>query len=66
MRRSRALGWVALAPPGGRHLRSVLAIGGEDSVEPRAIDPWLGDQGGEPGDKVQGLEDDVRGAIAGK
>ena len=25
-------------------------------MEPRAIDPWLGDQGGEPGDKVQGLD----------
>ena len=54
MRLIRALGGVTLAPPGGRHLRSVLAIGGEDTVEPRAIDPWLGDPGGEPGDTVQG------------
>ena len=29
----------------------------------REIDPWLGHQGGQPGNEVQGLEDDMRGTI---
>ena len=55
---------VALTPLGRCHPRAVLAVGGEDPVETGEVDTRLGDQRGEPGDEVQGLEDDMGGAVA--
>jgi hypothetical protein len=41
-----------------------LAVRGKHTVEARQVDAWLGHQGGQPGNKIQRLKDDVRGPIA--
>jgi len=52
------------APLRRRHPRPVPAVGGEYPGETRQVDPRLRDQGHQPGDEVERLEDDVCGAIA--
>jgi len=66
LRLIRRFGLVALTPFGGRHQRTVLAVRSEYTVKAGEgeVDAWLGHQGGEPGDEVQGLENDMRGAVA--
>jgi hypothetical protein len=44
----------------------MLAVRREHTVEAREVDPGFEHQGDKPGDKVQRLEDDMRGAIAGR
>ena len=46
------------------HRCAVLAVRGKYAIEARQVDPRLWHQGGEPGDEVQRLEDDMGGAIA--
>ena len=47
--------------PGPPHQRTVFTVKGKDTVEARQIDAGLGHQGGQPGDEIQRLKDDVRG-----
>jgi hypothetical protein len=51
-------------PPGLGHPSPVTAVGGENPVEPYQVGPRLGHQRYQPGDEVQGLENDVRSAVA--
>ena len=53
LRLIRHFGLVALAPLGGRHQRTVLAVGGEHTVETSQVVSWLRNQSGEPGDEVR-------------
>ena len=57
-------GFVAPAAPRRRHPRTMGAVRCEHPVESDQIDPGLRHQGGQPGDEVQRLKDDVCGAIA--
>jgi len=43
----------AFAAPGGRHLRTVFAVGGKHAVEASEVYPRFGHQGGQAGDEVQ-------------
>ena len=58
------LGLVPLAPPGGGHHRTVLAVGDKDSVETGKIHARRRHQGGQPDNELQRLEDDMRRIIA--
>ncbi len=40
------------------------AVGGEHTMESRQVDSRFRHQGDKPGDEIQRLEDDMRGAIA--
>jgi len=53
------------APPPLRrcHRCSLLAVRGKYPMEVRQIDPGFWHQGGEPGDEIERLEDDMRGAV---
>jgi hypothetical protein len=62
--RIRRVGFVALAALARRHLCTVCAVGGEDSVEPSEVDPGFGHQGDQARNEVHRLEDDVCGAVA--
>lgn len=42
----------------------MLAVRCEHTVKTGEVDACLGHQGGEPDDEVQGLENDMRGAIS--
>ena len=57
-------GLAALATLGRCHPRAVFAVGGEHAVEARQVDPWLRHQGGQSCEEVEGLEDDMGGAVA--
>jgi hypothetical protein len=46
---------VALTPIGGRHQRTVLAVGGELTMETSQVDSWLRNQSSEPSNEVQGM-----------
>lgn len=48
----------------GSDLTTMFAVGRKNTVKSCEINSWLGHQGCELRDKVQGLEDDVCGAIA--
>ena len=63
-RRRRRAGLVALTPFGRRHPRTMRAVGGEHTMESSQVGPGLGHQGDQPGNEVQWLENDMRGAIA--
>ena len=52
------------APQGTHHPPPVPAIGREYPMEMCLVDPTPGHQGGQLGDEIQRLEDDVRGAVA--
>ena len=52
-RRICRAGLVALAAFSRRHLCTVCAVGGEDSVEPSEVDPGFGHQGDESCNDVQ-------------
>ena len=60
---SSALGLATLAPLRRCHQCSVFAIRGKYTVKTCQIDSGLGHQGGQFGNKVHRLEDDVGGAI---
>ena len=53
LRHIRRAGLVALAAFSRRHLCTVCAVGGEDSVEPSEVDPGFGHQGDESCNDVQ-------------
>lgn len=59
-----SLGFGALPPFRRCHRGAVSTVGGKYAVQARQVDPRLGHQGGESGDEVERLEDDMRGAIA--
>ena len=59
----RCAGVVAFTALGRRHERPMSAVGGEHTVEARQVHARFEYQGGQTGDEVQGLEDDVRGAV---
>ena len=61
--RIRHASFVALAALGRRHLCTMRAVGGEHTMESSQVDPGLRHQRDKPGDEVQRLENDVRGAI---
>ncbi len=42
----------------------MVAVRCKDAVIAREVDPRARDQGGQLGDEIQGLEDDVGGAVA--
>ena len=54
----------APAPPGRGHPRTVFAVRCEHPVETGQVHPRLGHQGGQPGNEIQWLEDDVRRAVS--
>ena len=62
--RTGCLRLVAPAPPGRRHLGAVGAVGGKHAVVAGEIDSRPRHQGGQAGDEVQRLEDNVGGAVA--
>ena len=64
MRLIRRFGLTAFAALCRRHLHAMLAVGGEYPVKAGKVNSWLGHQGGQSGDEVQRLEDDVGGAVA--
>ena len=55
--------WAAFAPPGRRHPHPVQAVRSKDTVESGQVDPGPGYQGGQLGDEIHWLEDDVSRAI---
>jgi len=57
-------GLIALAPPGRRHPRTVLTVRCEQAMETGQGDSGLRYQSGHARDKVQRLENHMRGAIA--
>jgi hypothetical protein len=52
------------APLGRRHPRAVFAVRRKHPVETGEIESRLGHQGRQPGDEVEGFEDDMGRAIA--
>ena len=48
---------------GQRHHRTVFAIGGKHTVEAGQVDSGFRHQSSQPGDKIQGLENDMGRAI---
>ena len=66
-RRSLGRGCVAVRAPASARRGDRGAqrrMRGEDAVVPRQVHPRRGHEGGETGDEVQGLEQDVGGAVA--
>ena len=63
LRCNRCAAVVAFTALRRRHEHPMPAVGGEHTVEARQVDPGLWDQGGQTGNEVQGLEDDMRGAV---
>ena len=61
IRRAAVVAFTAL---GRRHERPMPAVGGEHAVEARQVHARFGYKGGQASDEVQGLEDDMRGAVA--
>ena len=59
--RDRATAWSA---PGRGHLCAQVVVGGKHPMKPGEIHARGGDQCGEPGDKVQWLEDHMGGAVS--
>jgi hypothetical protein len=60
----RGLGMPASPAPLGRcHPRTVFAVGRKHAVEARQVDPRFRHQRCQPGNEVEGLEDNVRGAV---
>ena len=57
------LSQVAFPAPGGCHMTPVFAVRSENTVKTCEIHSWLGHQRGQLGNKIQRLEDDIRGAI---
>ena len=55
--------WAALAPPGRGHPRPVQAVRTKDTVESGQVHSGPGYQGGEFGDEIHWLEDDLSRAI---
>jgi hypothetical protein len=53
LRQLRRVGFVALAAFSQRHLCTVCAVGGEDSVEPSEVDPGFGHQRDQSRNDVQ-------------
>ena len=64
VRRIRRAGLVALAVLGRRHLCTMRAVGGEDTMESSQVDSGLGHQCDKPRNEVHRFEYDVSGAIA--
>ncbi len=60
IRRAAVVAFTAL---GRRHERPMPAVGGEHAVEAHQVHARFGYQGGQASDEVQGLEDDMRGAV---
>ena len=57
-------GLVTLPPLPRCHRGAVSTVGGKYAMEAGQIDPRLGHQGGQPGDEIQRLEDNVCRAVA--
>ncbi len=55
---------VTLAPPGRSHPHSVFAVRRKNTMVSGQVDSGFGYQGGQFGDEVYWLEDDVSRAIA--
>jgi hypothetical protein len=45
-------------------LRAVFTVEGKNTVKSDEVHSGLGHQGGQPGDEIQGLKEDTRGAVA--
>jgi hypothetical protein len=54
---------TAFTALGRCHIDSMFAVGCEHSMEPGQVDSWLGNQGRQSGDDIQGLEYDMGGSI---
>lgn len=60
---ARGFRLAALAPLGRSHQIPVFAVGGKHTVVTGEVDSWPRHQGRQPGNEIQRLKDDVRGAI---
>ena len=47
-RKARHKDVARLAPPGGNDLRTQPGVGGEHAVEANEMEPWTGDERGQP------------------
>jgi len=62
LRLIECLGLAGFATPGGRHQRTVLAVRGKHPMGACQVNAGPGHQSYQPGNEVQRLKDDMRGA----